>query len=88
MRRYGFDHGGEPAVKRWIDRPMLDRGARGVVAKEVVAVPVNRRSDGSGYKSAAAVRADVLQDVIDAGRAEGALLGADARFRVGRQFLI
>ena len=68
---------------------MLDLGTRRVLTKEVVTFPVLRWPDWSGNKSAAAVRADILQDVIDTRGAEGALVGADARFkRVGRQRLV
>ncbi len=69
-----------------INRPVLDLGTRWVLAKEVVTFPVLRGPDWSGNKSATAVRADVLQDVIDTRGAERALVGADARIkRVGKQ---
>jgi hypothetical protein len=72
-----------------INRPVLDLGTRRVLTEEVVAFPVLRRSDWSGNKSAAAVGADVLQDVIDTRGAKRAFVGADARFkRVGRQRLV
>ena len=72
-----------------INRPVLDLGTRWVLAKEVVAFPVLRGPDWSRNKSATAVRADVLQDVIDTRGAERALVGADARVEgVGWQRLI
>ena len=72
-----------------INRSVFDLRARGILTKEVVTFPVLRRPDWSGNKSATAVRADVLQDVIDTRGAERALVGADARFkRVGTQRLV
>jgi len=59
---------------------MFDLGTCRVLTKEIIAFPVPQRSDGSGNKSAAAVRADVVQDVVDTGDAERTLVGADARF--------
>jgi hypothetical protein len=72
-----------------INGPMLDVGTRRVLTKEVVAFPVPRRSDWSGYESATAVRAHVLQDGIDTRCAKGALVGANACLeRVRRQRLV
>ena len=72
-----------------INGPMLDIGTRRVLTKEVVAFPVPRRSDWSGYESATAVRADVLQDGIDTRGAKGALVGANACLEgVRRQRLV
>ena len=52
----------------------------------VVAAPVAPRSDRSRLETAAAVRADIEQDVLDARGAERALEAADACVgRVGRQ---
>jgi hypothetical protein len=68
-----------------IHGPVSRFGARRVLAETVVAYPVPRRSDGSGYETAAAVRAHVAKDGIDTGSAERALIGTDACFRrVGR----
>ena len=39
-----------------------------------------RRSNWPGYEAAAAIRADIVQDVIDAISAEGALVATDTRF--------
>ena len=46
-------------MSRDIDRPMLDRCARRVLAEKVIALPVLRRPDGSGHEAAAAVGTDV-----------------------------
>jgi hypothetical protein len=89
VRRDGLDPRGERSMNRGIDRSVPDFGACRVLAKEVVAFPVPRRPNGSWNKSATAVRTHVFQDVIDARRAEGALVGADASVeRVGSQQLI
>lgn len=66
---------------RWIDRPVLDLGARWILAKEVVAFPIPRRSDWSRNKATAAIRTDVAQDVIDTRGAKRALVGTDAGFK-------
>jgi hypothetical protein len=72
-----------------INGPMLDLGTRRVLTKEVVTFPVPRWSDGSGNESAAAVWANVLQDVIDTRGAKRALIGANARLkRVRGQCLV
>jgi hypothetical protein len=57
---------------------MLDLRSRGIRTKVVVAFPVLRRPDRSGQEAPAAVRANVLTDVIDARGAELGLIGADA----------
>ena len=64
-----------------IDGPMLDLGACGVLAQEIVAFPVLRRSDRSRNKTATAVRTDVAQYAIHTRRAKRALVGADARLK-------
>jgi len=76
VRGYGFDCGREPSMNFRVNRLMPDLGARGILAKEVVAFPVLRRSDGPWNESPAAVRAHVLQDVFDARRTKCALVGA------------
>jgi hypothetical protein len=89
MRRYGFDYGRELRMNWRVNRPMSDLGARRVFTEKVVAVPVVRRSDRSRNKSAAAVRADVFEDIIDTRSTKRTLVGADARFkRVRRQRLV
>ena len=76
-------------MNRWINRPVSDLGTRGVLAEEVVAVPVLRRPDWPGNKAAAAVRTDIAKDAVNTGCAECALVGANARFqRVGRKRLV
>jgi len=72
-----------------INGTMIDLGTRGILAKVVVAFPVGRWPDRSGHEAAAAVRADILKDVINARSAERALIDADPRFkRIGRQRLV
>ena len=69
-----------------INRPVLHLGARRICPKKFATVPIRRRSDRSRNKPATAIGADIFQNVFDAGHAEGALIGADARLkRVGRQ---
>lgn len=76
-------------MNRLLDRPVLDFGACRVLAEEIVAFPVFRRPDWSGNKSATTIRADVLEDVIDASGAERTLVAADARLsRIRRQRLV
>ena len=63
--------------------------ARRVVDETGALPPRPRGPDRSRLEAAAAVRADVVEDVLDAGRAERALVGADPRVRrVGRQVLV
>src|ERR1700692_2557152 len=51
--------------------------------------PFPRGPNRPGAKSAAAVRADIVQPVLDTVRAESALIAADARFRrIRRKFLV
>ena len=89
VRGHVFDRCREPLVLCRINRPMLDLVTRGILAKVIVTFPVLRRPNRSGYESAAAVRADVLKDVINARSAERALIGANPCFkRIGRQRLV
>ena len=60
---------------------MSDNCARGIRAERIITVPVVLRPDWPGTKTAAAIRADIAQDVFDAGTAEGAFKRADHRFR-------
>ena len=72
-----------------IDRLVLDFGACRVFTEEIVPLPILGRPDWSANKSTAAIRADVLQDIVDTGGAKRALVGADAGLkRVGRQRLV
>src|SRR5262245_11015421 len=77
--RYAPDLGRELGMSLWIDRPMPYRATRRVLPKVVVPLPVVRWSDGSGREAAAAIGTDVAQYVVDAGRTERTLIGADAR---------
>ena len=73
-------------MSRRIHGAVPDSHARGILAEVIVAFPVARRPDGSRGESTSAIGANVAQDRLDAGGAEGALVGADARFeRFGRQ---
>ena len=79
----------ELRMSRRIDRPVLHLGTRWVLAEEIVPFPIPRRPDGAWDKTAAAIRTDVAQNAIDAGRAKRALIRADARFdRVRWQRLV
>ena len=60
---------------------MLDLGARGVLAKIVVAYPVLRWSDRSGNEATTAIWTHVAQDRVDTRGAKGALIGTDACFK-------
>jgi hypothetical protein len=60
---------------------MLDLGARWILAKEIVAFPIFRRSDWSGDKTATAVRANVFQNIIDTRCTKRAFICANARFK-------
>ena len=64
-----------------INRPVLDLGARRVLAEVVVTLPVPGRSDWSGNKATAAIWTDVVQNAIDTRGAEGTFVGADACFK-------
>ena len=68
-----------------VNRLMPDLGARGILAKEVVAFPVLRRSDGPWNESPAAVWADIAQDVVDARGAKRAFIGAYPYLKGGRR---
>jgi hypothetical protein len=68
---------------------VLHLGARRICPKEVVLVPIRRRSDRSRYEPAAAIGADISQNAFDTRNTEGALIRADARLkRIRRQRLI
>ena len=65
---------------------MLDCCAGGKCAEIVAAFPVALRSDGSRAKTSAAIRADVVQNVFNAGSAEGTFKRAYHRVRgIGRE---
>ena len=76
----------ERGVLTGIDRPVLHRRARRVLAEKVVASPVSRGPYGPRSETAAAVGADVREDLLDARRTERAFVRADTRVgRIGRQ---
>lgn len=78
LRRYASDLRREPRMRIRIDRPVSNRIARGVLAKKIVAFPVQGWPDWSGPKATAAIGADVTQYFIDAISTKGALVAADA----------
>jgi len=72
-----------------INRPILDRGAGGILPEKVVVFPIFQGSDGPWYKASAAVRADIAQDLIDVESTERTFVCADACFsRVRWQRLV
>jgi hypothetical protein len=72
-----------------INRPVLDLGVCGIFAEEVTALPVPRRPDGSRDEPAAAIRANVIEDSINARRTERTFVSANACFhRVWWQRLV
>ena len=76
-------------MRRRIHRSVLHLGARRIFPEEVIIVPIRRGPNRSRNKPAAAIWTDISQDVFDTSNAEGALIGADARFkRVRRQRLV
>lgn len=68
-------------MRRWIDRPMLHLCTSRILAEEIIAIPIRRRSDRPRNKSAAAIRTDISQDLFDTGRTERALIRADPRLK-------
>lgn len=64
-----------------INRPVLDLGACGILAEEIVAFPVLGRPDWSRNKSTTAIWTDVTQNLVDTVGAERALVAADACFK-------
>jgi hypothetical protein len=89
LRWNHLDLGREPHMSRRIHRSVLHVGARRIIPKEIVIVPICRRSDRSRNEPAAAIGTDIFQNAIDAVHAEGALIRADARLkRIRRQRLI
>ena len=81
-----MDGDGELPVPRRVHGPMPDRGARGIRAEKIVAVPIVDRPDRAWGKTAAAIRADIVQDGFDARTAEGTFKRANHRIRgTGRE---
>ena len=81
LRRYGSNSRREQLMSRDINWSVSYFCACRVLAEKVVTLPVRRRSDGSGNKAAATVRADVAQHMIDAGGTKRTFISADARLR-------
>src|SRR6185503_8060400 len=65
--------------------PMARLVARRILAEVVVAFPIGRRPDRPRLEAAAAVRAHVVEDFVDARGAERALVRADAGFARSRR---
>src|SRR5262245_33215591 len=69
-----------------INRPMLHRCTRRILAEVVVTLPILRRPDWPLHEAAAAVGTDVVQHVLHAHCTERTFIGADARLaRIRRQ---
>lgn len=89
VRRDGSECGRKAHMICGINRPVPDLGARRILTKKVVTLPVVRRPDGPGSESPAAVRADILQYIVDTRGAERTFVSTYARFkRVRRQRLV
>jgi hypothetical protein len=71
---------GKHDVSGRVDGSVPDSSARRVLAKKVVALPIVRRPDWSWHEPSATVGADVVENCLNAGRAERAFVRADARF--------
>ena len=86
FRQDGLNGFGELFVNGRIHGTMLVGCACGKRAEIVAAFPVALRSDRSRAKTSAAIRADIVQDIFDAGTAEGAFKCAYHRVRgIGRE---
>ena len=83
---YCSDRRREPHVVFRINRSVPYRGACRILSEVVVSLPICRRTDGPGNKSAAAVGAYVVQYRVHAVSTERAFVGADPRLgRIRRQ---
>lgn len=60
---------------------MFDLGTCWVLAKIVIAFPILRRSDWSGYKTSTTVGTDVAQDGVDTSGTECTFISTDARLK-------
>ena len=58
---------------------MLERGARRIGAQKIIAFPIRRGPNWARHKPTPAVRADIVQYLLHAGRAERAFVRANAR---------
>ena len=81
MRRDVFDFVAKLRMNAGVHRPVFDLGARGVLAKKIIPLPVFRRPDRPCSKAAAAVRANILQNLVYTRRAKRAFVRANARFQ-------
>jgi hypothetical protein len=68
-------------MRRQIHRQVLHLGACRIYSKEIVIVPIHRRSNRSRNEPAAAIWADISQNAFDAGGTEGTIIGADTRLK-------
>ena len=68
-------------MRRQIHRQVLHLGAYRICSKEIVIVPIHRRSNRSRNEPADAIWADISQNVFDTSNAEGALVRADTRLK-------
>jgi len=84
LRRNIPDRRRELCVRCGINGPVLDLGARRILAEEIVALPVRRWPDGPGNKPAATIWTDVTQDTLNARCAERTFVSTDARFERAR----
>ena len=73
--------GHELSMRFHIHRPVLHRGTCRIFPREVVTIPIRRRSDRPRSEPAATVRADISQNLFDTGYAERALIRADPRLK-------
>ena len=72
-----------------VNWPVLDLGAGRIISKEIAVLQIFFRSDWPLNKAAAAVRANVLQNIIGALRAKRAFVAANPRCqRRGRQAFV
>ena len=62
-----------------INRPVFDLGARRVLAKKIVALPVRRWPDWPGNKTPATIWADIVQNLIDTRGTERTLISTNTR---------
>lgn len=89
FRRDVLDRRRKGSMFLWINGPISDRGSGRIAAEEIVPFPVSRRSYRPRAESASTVRANVLQHVIDAVRAECTFETTNARVQgIRRQCLV
>ena len=89
FRRDGSDGGRELRVHRRIQGAVSHRRARRVFAQIIITMPIFRWSNRPRHEAAAAVRADIIENSLDAGSAKRALVAADARLEgIRRQRLV